>query len=30
MPHWQMRAPMLDEGMTSVEECAAFLKTHKA
>jgi epsilon-lactone hydrolase len=26
----QMFAPMLDEGMTSIEECAAFIKAHQA
>ncbi|MEI9985571.1 MAG: alpha/beta hydrolase fold domain-containing protein [Aliidongia sp.] len=27
---WQMFAPMLDEGMASIEECAAFIKAHQA
>jgi len=26
---WQMFAPMLDEGMASIEECAAFIKAHQ-
>jgi monoterpene epsilon-lactone hydrolase len=27
---WQMFAPMLDEGMASIEECAVFIKTRQA
>jgi len=27
---WQLYAPMLDEGMTSIEEYAAFIKAHQA
>jgi monoterpene epsilon-lactone hydrolase len=26
---WQMYAPMLDEGMVSLDECAAFIKAHQ-
>jgi acetyl esterase/lipase len=26
--NWQLYAPMLDEGMASIEECAAFIKAH--
>jgi epsilon-lactone hydrolase len=26
---WQLYAPMLDEGMASIEECAAFIKAHQ-
>ena len=26
--NWQLFAPMLDEGMASIEECAAFIKAH--
>lgn len=28
--NWQLYAPMLDEGMASIEECAAFIKAHQA
>ncbi len=27
--NWQLYAPMLDEGMASIEECAAFIKAHQ-
>lgn len=27
---WQLYAPILDEGMVSIEECAAFIKAHQA
>jgi acetyl esterase/lipase len=27
---WQLYAPMLDEGMASIEESAAFIKAHLA
>jgi epsilon-lactone hydrolase len=27
---WQLFAPMLEEGMASIEECAAFIKAHLA
>jgi acetyl esterase/lipase len=27
---WQLYAPMLNEGMASIEECAAFIKAHQA
>jgi acetyl esterase/lipase len=27
---WQLYAPILDEGMASIEECAAFIKAHQA
>jgi monoterpene epsilon-lactone hydrolase len=27
---WQIYAPMLDEGMASIEECAAFMAAHQA
>jgi hypothetical protein len=27
---WQLYAPMLDEGMASIEEYAAFIKAHQA
>jgi epsilon-lactone hydrolase len=27
---WQMFAPMFDEGMASIEECAAFIQTHQS
>jgi len=27
---WQLYAPMLDEGMASIEEYAAFIRTHQA
>jgi acetyl esterase/lipase len=27
---WQFYAPMLDEGMASIEEYAAFIKAHQA
>jgi acetyl esterase/lipase len=27
---WQLYAPMLDEGITSIEEYAAFIKAHQA
>jgi monoterpene epsilon-lactone hydrolase len=26
--NWQLYAPMLDEGMASIEECAAFITAH--
>jgi monoterpene epsilon-lactone hydrolase len=26
--NWQLFAPMLDEGMASIEACAAFIKAH--
>ena len=28
--NWQLYAPMLDEGMASIEACAAFIKAHQA
>jgi monoterpene epsilon-lactone hydrolase len=28
--NWQLYAPMLDEGMASIEQCAAFIKAHQA
>jgi epsilon-lactone hydrolase len=28
--NWQLYAPMLDEGMASIEECAAFIEAHQA
>jgi epsilon-lactone hydrolase len=27
---WQLFAPMLEKGMASIEECAAFIKAHLA
>jgi monoterpene epsilon-lactone hydrolase len=27
---WQLFAPMLEEGMQSIEEAAAFIRTHQA
>ena len=27
---WQLYAPMLDEGMQSIEEAAAFIRAHQA
>jgi epsilon-lactone hydrolase len=26
---WQLYAPMLDDGMASIEECAAFIRAHQ-